>query len=403
MSIQTAIENAQQKVANAYTAVDNKGGTLPATQDLANLPNAIGSISTGGTINSLNVTPSTSAQTITASGGVDGYSPVNVSAVTASIDSNITPNKIRNGCVILGVTGTYGEPLPILVSLSSNTSGYVIGEEFYLCGNNSNGQQGSGTSGNGTDVTTFTKRAENVAQIFGSGSTTGYLTTSGEFYLCGYNGNGQQGSGNMTDVKTFTKRAENVAQIFGSDYTTGYITTSGEFYLCGGGSSGQQGSGNTSIVKTFTKRAENVAQIFCINNTSGYLTTSGDFYLCGYNQYGQQGNGTSSFTTHVTTFTKRAENVAQIFLTYYTSGYLTTSGEFYLCGSGDYGQQGSGDTTKVTTFTKRAENVAQIFLSTNTSGYLTTSGDFYLCGSNSYGQQGNGTSGTNVLTFTKRN
>lgn len=44
MSIATAIQNAQGKVANAYTAVSNKGGTLPATQNLSNLPTAINSI-----------------------------------------------------------------------------------------------------------------------------------------------------------------------------------------------------------------------------------------------------------------------------------------------------------------------------------------------------------------------
>ena len=48
MSIQTAIQNAQQKVANAYTAISEKGGTLPATQNLSNLPAAIESISGGG-------------------------------------------------------------------------------------------------------------------------------------------------------------------------------------------------------------------------------------------------------------------------------------------------------------------------------------------------------------------
>ena len=48
MSIQTAIQNAQQKVANAYTAISEKGGKLPATQNLSNLPAAIESISGGG-------------------------------------------------------------------------------------------------------------------------------------------------------------------------------------------------------------------------------------------------------------------------------------------------------------------------------------------------------------------
>jgi len=47
MSIATAITNAQGKVANAYTAISNKGGTLPVTQNLSNMPTAIDSIPTG--------------------------------------------------------------------------------------------------------------------------------------------------------------------------------------------------------------------------------------------------------------------------------------------------------------------------------------------------------------------
>lgn len=110
MSIATAIQNAQQRVANAYTAVSNKGGTLPATQNLSNLPTAINSIPTGGpspVIDSLTITPTTSQQTITAPTGTDGYSPITVNAVTSAIDSNITAGNIKNGVSILGVTGNY--------------------------------------------------------------------------------------------------------------------------------------------------------------------------------------------------------------------------------------------------------------------------------------------------------
>lgn len=48
MSIASAITAAQSRVADAYTAISNKGGTLPATQNLANMPTAINSIPTGG-------------------------------------------------------------------------------------------------------------------------------------------------------------------------------------------------------------------------------------------------------------------------------------------------------------------------------------------------------------------
>lgn len=58
-------------------------------------------------ITSLTVTPTTSQQTITASSGVKGYSPITVNAVTSGIDSNITAENIKKDVTILGVTGTY--------------------------------------------------------------------------------------------------------------------------------------------------------------------------------------------------------------------------------------------------------------------------------------------------------
>lgn len=47
-TIKQAIENLKGRIADAYTEVVNKGGTLPATQDSTNLPAAIGSIPSGG-------------------------------------------------------------------------------------------------------------------------------------------------------------------------------------------------------------------------------------------------------------------------------------------------------------------------------------------------------------------
>lgn len=47
-TIKQAIDALKNRVADAYTAVANKGGTLPATQDSANLPAAINSIPSGG-------------------------------------------------------------------------------------------------------------------------------------------------------------------------------------------------------------------------------------------------------------------------------------------------------------------------------------------------------------------
>ena len=50
MSIASAITAAQGRVADAYTAISNKGGTLPATQNLSNMSTAISSIPSGGDV-----------------------------------------------------------------------------------------------------------------------------------------------------------------------------------------------------------------------------------------------------------------------------------------------------------------------------------------------------------------
>ena len=124
MSIASAIANKQQEVADCYTAISNKGGTLPATQNVTNMPTAIASIPSGSTptISSLSITPSTSAQTFNSS-SVDGYKPVTVSAVTSSIDANITAGNIKSGVTILGVQGTYSGSTPTLITKSITQNG----------------------------------------------------------------------------------------------------------------------------------------------------------------------------------------------------------------------------------------------------------------------------------------
>lgn len=58
-------------------------------------------------LDTLNVTPTTSAQSITPLDPVKGWDEVNVSAVTSNIDSNIQAENIKSGVSILGVTGNY--------------------------------------------------------------------------------------------------------------------------------------------------------------------------------------------------------------------------------------------------------------------------------------------------------
>lgn len=55
----------------------------------------------------LSVTPSTSSQTLTPTSPKNGFTQVNVSAVTSSIDNNIIAENIKKDVTILGITGSY--------------------------------------------------------------------------------------------------------------------------------------------------------------------------------------------------------------------------------------------------------------------------------------------------------
>lgn len=93
----------------------------------------INSVITGGqaVIDTLNVTPSTTAQQIIAPAGTDGYSPVNVSAVTSAIDANIVAGNIKNGVSILGVTGNYAGVTPTgTLNITSNGTHNVSSYQY---------------------------------------------------------------------------------------------------------------------------------------------------------------------------------------------------------------------------------------------------------------------------------
>ena len=60
-------------------------------------------------LQSKDVTPTTSAQTVTPDQGYDGLDEVEVDAVTAAIDANITPANIKKDVEILGIVGTLGD------------------------------------------------------------------------------------------------------------------------------------------------------------------------------------------------------------------------------------------------------------------------------------------------------
>ena len=101
------VDNLSNFLTDVADAIRSKKGTqeeIPAYEFDTEIESIV---SEANIEQSKSATPSTSSQIIVPSQGYDGMAEVTISAVTASIDANITANNVAQGITILGVTGTY--------------------------------------------------------------------------------------------------------------------------------------------------------------------------------------------------------------------------------------------------------------------------------------------------------
>ena len=175
MTIASEIQRIKTNIANAYTACDNKGATMPTTQNSANLANCINSIQGGGGGNiesskTFTVDANTSTiSTISPSTGYDGMAEV--TADLSYIETHLSSINGSGTVPIIVPTGTY----PITANGTYDITNYANVEVEV----ESQSEQGFLIQSDGSSNTGFVFKSVNVETI------SAYQCMFNKFYTFG--------------------------------------------------------------------------------------------------------------------------------------------------------------------------------------------------------------------------
>lgn len=256
----------------------------------------------------------------------------------------------------------------VSVSTSSDLSTAITSNgDLYCWGDNGQGQVGNGTY---IDQTTPVKVLENVASVYPYGNDVAAITTNGDLYCWGYNYRGEVGNGTTSSQNTPVKVLENVSSFSWHGWRSVAVTVDGDLYCWGQNTYGEAGCETIGNQKIPFKVLENVTSVSHYGDVVAAITANGDLYCWGQNTDGQVGNGS---TLDQTTPQKILQNVSSVSYSSsnYVMGAITTDGELYCWGYGSV-YTGSYRTPK-----KILDNVSSCYYDGYISVAITTNLDLY--------------------------
>ena len=315
----------------------------------------------------------------------------------------------------LGDGTTNPSPTPVAVG-GGHTFQFIATGVYHSCGVTTAGDalcwgfNGQGQLGAGTTTTS----EPTPVLVAGGGPwqsiAAGYLhtcglTTAGEVYCWGYNGNGELGGGflslhSVTPVEVAGGGIYSMVRAL--SHHTCAITTSGEGRCWGHNYYGQVGNGEEYpdirvSTPTPVLDGHQFATIDAGVDHSCGSTTGGDVYCWGLGVNGQLGNG--GFGSSVSPVAViGASSVQSVRTGQWHSCAMTTAGEALCWGNNTYGQLGDGTTSPQTTAVAVLGD--HVFETIDTGGFhtcgATTDGDILCWGRNHQGQLGTGSYGPGV-------
>jgi alpha-tubulin suppressor-like RCC1 family protein len=234
----------------------------------------------------------------------------------------------------------------------THACGIASGGQIYCWGRNASGQLGDSTAANSSVPVTVYQAGVTFASFSSGAIHNCALTSAGQAYCWGYNGDGRLGDTTFVQPLRPVPVVTNVtfaSVSAGNNHTCG-LDASGNSYCWGNNAWSQVGDSTTSYavvpVATHMPAGVTFTQIAAGTNFTCALDGTGQAWCWGYNGYGAVGNN-SVLTRRVPGAVIQPAGVtfASVYAEYDYACALDGGGQAYCWGRNDFYQLGDSTTT----------------------------------------------------------
>lgn len=189
---------------------------------------------------------------------------------------------------------------------------------------------------------------QNVVAISAGGNHNMALTRNGNVWTWGFNERGQLGDGTTTERQT-PKQVGGLLDIV--DIAAGVnhslaVDFHGNVYAWGDNAYYQLGRKDLTAQDNLTPMkvsgVDKAVQVVAGNGSSMALTSNGQVYSWGYGEYGQLGNDNTQNSRETPAIVNKVRNCTTIACGAYHDLCVTKTGDIYAWGRNNYGQIGNG-------------------------------------------------------------